>query len=64
MNMRLKDFKNFVDQVVHLEEVLAARAKIHDDFGKILLATKLYITQDNPNVSGEYILEMWKKTSR
>lgn len=61
MNMRLKNFKHFVDQVVHLEEVLAARAKIHDDFGKILLATKLYITQEHPNVSGEYILNMWKK---
>lgn len=60
-NVHLKELMIEIDELVHSEEVLMARARIHDDFGKILIATKLFLTQNHFHLSKESILEMWRK---
>ena len=59
MNHRLRKYGDRVDEVIRTEENLAARVRIHNDMGKILLAVKGFM-QNAPGIDAEELLRLWK----
>lgn len=61
MNKRLRKYNNVVDDTIRREELLAAKMRVHDNMGEVLLATKVLLSNDRGPVTPEGVLLEWKK---
>jgi len=61
MNKRLRNYNNIVDDTIRREELLAAKMRVHDNMGEVLLATKVLLTSDKGPATPEGVLLGWKK---
>lgn len=62
MNAHMRKYNMMVDQTVKKEEQLETRIRIHDDLGRILLSTKVYLKRDDDFISKEELLSKWNQT--
>ena len=58
----LKDFRNSVDALAGKEAWLAAKERIHDSLGQVLLSTRYYLTEPDALITGADLFETWQKT--
>ena len=61
MNKRLRNYNNIVDDTIRREELLAAKMRVHDNMGEVLLATKVLLSNDKGPATPEGVLLEWKK---
>lgn len=60
---RLRAYGETVRDVVRSQEVLAAKALVHDELGHALLTTERYCTQEHASeLSGEEVVTLWRRT--
>ena len=61
MNKRLRNYNDIVDDTIRREELLAAKMRVHDNMGEVLLATKVLLTNEKSPATREEVLLEWKK---
>lgn len=61
MNKRLRNYNHIVDDTIRREELLAAKMRVHDNMGEVLLATKVLLSNDKGPATPESVLLGWKK---
>ena len=61
MNKRLRNYNNIVDDTIRREELLAAKMRVHDNMGEVLLATKVLLSNDKGPATPEGVILGWKK---
>lgn len=61
MNKRLRNYNNIVDDTIRREELLAAKMRVHDNMGEVLLSTKVLLSHGKGPVTPEGVLLNWKK---
>ena len=61
MNRRLRNYNDIVDDTIRREELLAAKMRVHDNMGEVLLATKVLLTNEKSPATREEVLLEWKK---
>lgn len=59
LNERLRDYNRNVEQVVKEDELLAARIRLHDDLGRILLMTRRYLKTDCSKEEFHDLYQQW-----
>lgn len=60
INKRLIEYGDNVTELAHEKELLAAKIRIHDDIGKILLATKRKLTEDLTEADKKDLINFWQ----
>ena len=61
MNRRLRNYNNIVDDTIRREELLAAKMRVHDNMGEVLLATKVLLSNERGPATPEGVLNEWKR---
>lgn len=59
LNERLRDYNLNMEQVVKEDELLAARVRLHDDMGRILLMTRRYLDTGCPEEEKNALYQQW-----
>lgn len=62
MNSHMREYNMMVDQTIKKEEQLDTRIRIHDDLGRILLSTKVYLKRDDDFITKSDLLAKWNQT--
>ncbi len=60
-NLRLRRYGEHVDEVSKARERLVIKAKIHDEFGQILLQTRYLLSTDPSDMEMDEVLQQWKE---
>lgn len=61
MNRRLRNYNDIVDDTIRREELLAAKMRVHDNMGEVLLATKVLLTNERGPATMDGVILEWKK---
>lgn len=61
MNDRLKQYGKNVIEVTAREERLETKVRIHDELGRVLLATRHYLAENDGEEAAAPILELWQR---
>lgn len=61
MNRRLRSYNDIVDDTIRREELLAAKMRVHDNMGEVLLATKILINNEKGPATPEGVLQAWRR---
>lgn len=62
LNARLKQYSKNVEAVVREREILLAKARIHDEWGRTLLRTRRLLRQENEDSAA--VREAWRQNIR
>lgn len=63
VNQRLKRYNREMEIIVAEKETLESKIRIHDNLGRILLATRAYLMDPENNVKKSELIKMWKLTT-
>lgn len=61
MNRRLRKYNQNVEEVTREQEMLAAKVRIHDQIGHLLLSTKRVLSMNSEIAEREKILRLWQQ---
>ena len=62
MNRRLRRLSSMISEVSKEQEILAAKIRIHDETGRIMLATRRYLSEEMDPEKRQELLEIWQKS--
>lgn len=62
MNLRLRQYSHEVVEVTTAREILRTKEYVHDEMGKVLLATNRYLAGAGDRESVDKLLEYWRRT--
>ena len=63
INRRLRELNKSITRITAEKEVLAAKVRIHNDFGDLLLYSKSYLA-GNSGIDKNKLLQMWRNNNR
>ena len=62
LNEKLKEYSRDIDHTVKEEELLGAKVKIHDEFGRVLLLARAVLSGNEETIKTDELIRNWKNT--
>lgn len=62
MEAQLIHYQARVEELAQTQAYLAAKERIHDSLGQVLLSTRYYLTEADAKITMEEVLSSWEKT--
>ncbi len=64
MNARLRTYGKNAEELTRSQEILAAKVRIHDDLGRVLLTTRQMLAEPSGTEERAALLALWRRTLR